>query len=143
MKANGNQINTNERNKGLIYPELSYQLMGILFKVHRRLGNSYQEKYYQRAIEAELRKEQLSFEREFQIKLNYEDVSIGKYFLDFVIDGKIALEIKAVPALKDQYFNQVLAYLDSGKFKLGIVANFRAERLFYKRLVNPRVKLLA
>ncbi|MBI2598660.1 GxxExxY protein [Candidatus Curtissbacteria bacterium] len=71
----------------------------------------------------------------------YSDVPIGKYFLDFVIDGKIALELKAIPTLKEEYFNQVLAYLDSARLKLGIVANFRSERLYYKRLVNPRVKL--
>ena len=140
MKANGKQIKTNERINGLIYPDLSYKLMGILFKVHRKLGNSYQEKYYQRAIESELKSQKIDYNRELLIRLNYDGTDIGKYFLDFVIDRKIALEIKAVPVLKDQYFNQVLAYLDSAKLKLGIIANFRPERLFYKRLVNPRVK---
>lgn len=125
----------------LIYPELSYKLMGILFKVHRKLGNSYQEKYYQRAVELELKANQIPFEREVEIKLNYNNEKIGKYFLDFVIDGKIALELKTTPFLKQQYLNQVLAYLDSSRLKLGIVANFRSERLEYKRLVNPRVKI--
>lgn len=125
----------------LIYPKLSYQLMGVLFRVHRKLGNSYQEKYYQRAVEVELKKEQISYKREVAIKLDYADESIGRYFLDFVIDGKIALEIKAVPFLKKEYLNQVLAYLDVANLKLGIVANFRTNRLTYKRLVNPRVKL--
>jgi len=126
----------------IVYKDLSYKLMGVLFRVHRRLGNAYQEKYYQRAIEADLQKEGIPYEREVLVRLNYEDKNIGKYFLDFVIDGKIALEVKTVPALRQEYLNQVLAYLDVANLKLGIVANFRTKRLSYKRLVNPRVKIV-
>lgn len=131
----------NERMAKLIYPELSYKIMGVLFKVHRRLGSSYQEKYYQRAIELEFKNEQIHYDREFLVKLSYGDDSIGKYFLDFVIDGKIALEVKTVPFPRQEYINQVLAYLNAANLKLGIVANFRTNRLTFKRLVNPRVKL--
>ena len=125
----------------IIYKELSYKIMGILFKIHRKLGNSYQEKYYQRAIEVELRKEKIPYKREVLIRLVYGTENIGKYFLDFVIDGKIALEIKTVPFLRQEYLNQVLAYLDAANLKLGIVVNFRTNRLTYKRLVNPKVKI--
>ena len=125
----------------IIYKELSYQLMGILFRIHRSLGNTYQEKYYQRAIEVELKKGTVPFKREVLVQLKYGDEKIGKYFLDFVIEDKIALEIKTVPFLKQEYINQVLAYLDAANLKLGIVANFRSERLNYKRLINPRVKI--
>ena len=135
------QIKANERTGKLIYPELSYQVMGVLFRVHRRLGNTYQEKYYQRAIEVELKKEKIPYKKEFLIRLNYADVKIGRYFLDFVIDEKIALEVKTTPALKQTYLKQVLAYLDAANLKLGIVANFRTNRLTYKRLVNPKVKI--
>lgn len=127
--------------KGLIYPELSYQIMGVLFKVHRELGNSYQEKYYQRAIAIGLKNAKLPYQKEVMVNLSFNNQKIGKYFLDFVIDGKIALEIKAAPFLKDEYLNQVLAYLNAANLKLGIVANFRTNRLTYRRLVNPRVKL--
>ena len=125
----------------LIYPDLSYQVMGALFRVHRKLGNSYQEKYYQRAVEVELKKERIPFKREVMIRLDYADENIGRYFLDFVIDEKIALEIKATPSIKQEYLSQVLAYLNSANLKLGIVANFRTSRLTYKRLVNPKVKI--
>lgn len=125
----------------IIYPNLSYKIMGVLFKVHRKLGNSYQEKYYQRAVAAGFDKEKISYKREVLVPLAYENKRIGKYFLDFVVEEKIALEIKAVPFLRDEYLNQVLAYLDVANLKLGIIANFRTNRLTYKRLVNPRVKL--
>lgn len=126
----------------IIYKELSYKLMGILFSLHRSLGNRHQEKHYQRAIEVELDKQGIPFEREFLVSLDYEDNKIGRYYLDFVIDNKIALEIKTVPFIKQNCLAQTLAYLDSANLKLGIVANFRTKRLTYKRLINPRVKLI-
>ena len=130
-----------KKTNDLIYPELSYQIMGVLFRVHRKLGNSYQEKYYQRAVEVGLKKEKIPYKREVLVRLSYADEQIGRYYLDFVIDGKIALEIKTVPSLKQEYLKQVLAYLDATNLKLGIVANFRTNRLTYRRLVNPRVKI--
>jgi len=125
----------------LIYPELSYKTMGVLFKIHRKLGSSYQEKYYQRAIEIEFSKEKIPYKREVLVKLDYENESIGRYFLDFVVEDKIALEVKTVPFMNKEYLNQVLAYLNATNLKLGIVVNFRTNRLTYKRLVNPRVKI--
>ena len=75
----------------LIYPELSFKLMGALFKVQNKLGSSYQEKYYQRAIATELKEQNIPFIREKEIILGYGNEGIGKYRLDFVIDNKIAL----------------------------------------------------
>ena len=124
----------------LIYPKLSYQIMGVLFKVHNKLGSSYQEKYYQRAIKKELEDQEIPFEKEKQIKLTYEDEGIGNYFLDFVIDGKIILEVKALPFIKKEWTNQVVAYLVSTNLPLAIIANFRSPKLTYKRYVNPNLK---
>jgi GxxExxY protein len=87
----------------LIYGDLSYKLMGILFKVHRKLGSSYQEKYYQRAITLALDEAKIPYEREVMINLSINNQNIGKYYLDFVINKKIALEIKAVPRINDEY----------------------------------------
>jgi len=134
-------MEANERIKEIIYPKLSYKLMGALFKVHNKLGSSYKEKYYQRAIEEELRLQKVPFEKEKMISIGYGNKGIGRYYLDFVIDRKIVLEIKAVPFFKKDYLDQVLTYLDAAKLKLGIVANFRTKRLTYRRLVNPRVKV--
>lgn len=121
----------------LIYPELSYKIVGILFKVHSKLGPRFQEKYYQRAIEIELKRQKILYEREKIVRLEYENEGIGRYFIDFIIDGKIALEIKAADYFKRDFTPQVLAYLNSAKLKLGIIANFNGDRLRYKRLVNP------
>lgn len=134
MQTNKKLIKTNR----LVYADLSYQLMSVLFKVHNMLGPNLQEKYYQRAIEIELKKQNILFEREMLVPLQYEDESIGRYFIDFVIEEKIALEVKAADYFRRDFITQVLAYLNTGKFKLGIIANFNASKLLYKRLINPK-----
>lgn len=120
----------------LIYPDLSYKIVGILFKVHNELGNKYQEKYYQRAIEVELKNQNIKYSKEIPVDLEYEKEKIGKYFLDFLIDDKVILEIKAIPRLRPRDFKQVLAYLKSMNLKLGIIANFRPEKLTFHRVLN-------
>lgn len=132
MKAN--QANK----KFIIYPELSYKIMGILFKVHNLLGPSYQEKYYQRAIEKELRDQRIPYQKEVRVEISYGDTKIGEHALDFIIDNKIVLEIKAVPGEDFSSTHQVLSYLKSSGKKLGIVANFRTPKLTHRRVINPK-----
>jgi GxxExxY protein len=80
------------KRKDLVYPELSYQIIGILFEVFKQLGGGYQEKYYQRAIALELRRCKLKYREQVSMPLNYKDERIGKYFLDFLIEDKIILK---------------------------------------------------
>lgn len=125
----------------LIYPELSYDIVGVLFNVHTRLGNKYQERYYQRAVALALKKKGLEFQREIAVDLTFEGEIIGKYILDFVVENKIVLELKARPKLEKKDYKQVSAYLKANKLKLGILANFRGEKLVYKRILNSEVEL--
>ncbi|MFA6159862.1 MAG: GxxExxY protein [Parcubacteria group bacterium] len=129
-------INTNNKNT-LIYPELSYEIIGILYDIHNELGNKYQEKYYQRAIEIEFIDKKISFKKELPANLVYKGNKIGKYFLDFLIENKIILEIKTTDSFKVRDFKQVSAYLKNTNMHLGILANFRTEKLTYKRILNP------
>lgn len=103
----------------LIYPELSYKIVGVLFRVHSKLGGNYQEKYYQRAVEIALKEDGLSFEKEIVVNLSFNDQKIGKYFLDFLIEGKIILEFKAKPNLSREDFRQVMAYLKAKNLEIG------------------------
>lgn len=129
-------------NAKLIYPELSYQLLGILFKIHSKLGSSYQEKYYQRAIEQELILQKITFKREVPIDVEYSGVKLGKHLLDFVIDNKIVLETKAELKITPDFIGQVISYLKSARLPLGIIANFRTPRLTYRRIINPLINSL-
>lgn len=126
-------MSTNEK---VIYKELSYKIVGILFKIHSELGNRYQEKYYQRAVEIELKRTGIKFKKEIMVNLEYCGEKIGRYFIDFVIENKIALELKTVPRLGRNDFKQLFAYLKSTGLKLGIIANFRTEKLSFRRVLN-------
>jgi GxxExxY protein len=121
----------------LIEPELSYKIMGILFNVHKELGGRYQEKYYQRAIAKGLEDEKIQFLKECPIEIEFNKAKIGNYFLDFLIDDKIILEVKAVPFLERADYQQLNSYLRTKNLKLGIIANFRGSKLTYKRVINP------
>lgn len=123
----------------LIYPELSYKIVGLLFDVHTRLGGSFEEKYYQRAIEELLISNEVPFKRELKVDITINDKKIGKFFLDFLIDKRVVLELKAVPRLLPVHFRQIKTYLIANKLKLGILANFRGEKLIYKRILNSKV----
>lgn len=125
----------------LIYPELSYKIVGILFDVHSKLGGKYQEKYYQRAVEVALKQEGLSYEKEIMVDLSFKEKKIGEYFLDFLLEDKIILELKATSRFNRNDFRQVMAYLRAKKLKLGILANFRGDKLVYKRILNSEAKV--
>jgi GxxExxY protein len=124
------------KRKDLVYPELSYQIIGILFEVFRQLGSGYQEKYYQRAIALELRRCKLKYKEQVLMPLNYKNEKIGKYFLDFLIEDKIILEVKKDKNFSRKNIEQVIGYLRAFNLKLGILANFTSQGLKFKRIVN-------
>lgn len=138
MDSNTDRMKSNKTR--LVLPELSYKIMGALFKVHNELGPTLLEKYYQRAIAKELEKQGLKFNREVPIELAYNGESIGRYFLDFLVEDKVVLEIKAQRSYNPKFFKQVLAYLRSTHLPLAIIANFRRPKLEYKRVINPEFK---
>lgn len=124
----------------LVLPKLSYKTMGVLFKVHNELGSSLLEKYYQRAIEKELNTNNLSFKRETPVKLEYDGQSIGSYFLDFVVEDLLILEVKAQQHYSPKFFKQALSYLKQTNLPLAIIVNFRGTKIRYKRIINPNFK---
>lgn len=123
----------------LIYPELSYKIMGVLFSIHNDLGPAYTEKQYQKAIELQLKKHNIKYEKEKPIQLSYENSKIGDFFADFIIENKIILEIKTVKFIRPEDIKQVLKYLENLNLKLGLLVNFRKERLQYKRIINNKI----
>ena len=111
--------------------------MGILFDVHSTLGNRYQEKYYQRAVEVAFDKANIRYEKQISVYLSYAGKNIGKYTLDFIVENKIVVELKTVPLFSKEDIRQVLRYLKSTGLPLGILANFSSPMLTYKRILNP------
>ena len=122
----------------LIHKELSYEIVGILYTVYKGLGGGYQEKYYQRAIALELEKRGLKFKREVLVPLEFGGKSIGRYFVDFVIEDKIVLEIKVQSRFYPRDVKQILSYLKITGVPLGILANFARNGLLFKRVLRGK-----
>ncbi len=125
-------------NKKYLYSKLTYKVLGVLFSVHNQLGNSYQEKYYQRATAIALSKEKIKFKKERKVDVLFQDKKIGHHSLDFLIEEKIVLEIKTIPKLRKKDINQALSYMNYLQKQVGLLANFRPEQLEYKRLILPK-----
>lgn len=118
----------------LLHKELSYKLVGIAMDIHRALGTGFLEKTYQKAYELELKINKIGFESQKKIKITYKNVDLGFQILDLVIDDKIIIEIKAVSELLPIHKAQLMSYLKATKYELGILVNFGAKSLEYKRL---------
>ena len=124
----------------LVEKELSYQVNGVLFDVYNTLGGGYPEKYYQRAISEALKKKYIQFQEQLMVPLDYDGVSIGRFFLDFYIEGKLILEIKSAPRLYPRDEKQVLSYLKRHNVKLGILVNFGRQKLVIRRILRGSIR---
>ena len=120
----------------LVLPELSYQISGLLFNLYNELGYGYQEKYYSRAFALVLDENKIRFKREVNVPIIFKNRIIGRYYIDFVIEDKIALEFKVSDEFRNQYMQQILAYLKSHNIKLGLVVLFTSKGIEIKRFVN-------
>ena len=121
----------------IYYKEESYNVIGAAMHVYNTLGIGFLEAVYQEALAIELKKRGIPFEREKELTVTYEGVTLQQtYRADFVCYGKIIVELKAVSALEDIHRAQVHNYLKATGCKLGLLINFcSADKLEYERIV--------
>ena len=120
----------------IVYPELSYTLVGILFEAHNQLGRSKSERQYGDLVEKLLREAHINYEREKILPESFEGEQKGRNKIDFLIDDKIVLEIKAKRMIvRDDYF-QTMRYLQALNKRLGILVNFRQRYLAPRRILQ-------
>ena len=124
------------RRKDLIFPELSYTIIGILFEVYNNLGPGYKEKYYQKAIATFLQNMGIPFKEQVHCPIIFKDNNVGHCYLDFLIANKVILEIKSGEKFLKQNIRQIYSYLKTKNLKLGILANFTKEGLKFRRILN-------
>jgi len=124
-------------NVELKYKDITEKIIGASFEVHKFLGNGFQEVIYQRALAYEMRKCGLEFAREIEQDIFYKDLDepIGTRRADFVVEGKVLVELKAIIQLEDVHLAQVLNYLKAYKLEVGLLINFGSKSLTFKRLV--------
>ncbi len=121
------------------YPEseLTGKIIGCAMEVHRVLGNGFQEVIYQRALAIEMANQHLNFSREHEMGIFYKGESIGLRRVDFFVEEKIMLEMKAVIKLEDVHLAQAINYLEAYKMEIGLLINFGSKSLEFKRVMKP------
>jgi GxxExxY protein len=122
------------------YSELTSKIIGCAMTVHKILGNGFQEVIYQRALEVEMTIAGLSFNREFEMPIFYREQQIGTRRVDFLVEGVISVELKAITKLEDVHFAQAINYLEAYNLEIGLLINFGETSLNFKRLTNKKFK---
>jgi GxxExxY protein len=113
----------------MLYEELTKKIIGCAMEVHKRLGNGFQEVIYQRALEIEMKMTGLEFAREMEMSIFYRDYEIGTRRVDFFIENKIMVELKAIIKLEDVHLAQAMNYVEAYKMEIGLLINFGAKSL--------------
>ena len=119
----------------IIYPDLSYKIMGAIFEVHKTLDRRFKESIYEKALIKELTLRGFKIEVQKSIPVIYKGEKVGLHKLDLVVEDKLVIELKAVEAFSPHHRNQLLSYLKAGGYKLGILVNFSKSKVEYSRVV--------
>jgi len=118
------------------YSDLTAKIIGAAMEVHKFLGNGFQEVIYQRALAIELEDREISFAREQEMKIEYKGRDIGMRRVDFFVENKVMVEIKAVIQLEDVHLAQAINYLEAYNLEIGLLINFGAKSMEFKRLMR-------
>ncbi len=122
------------------YSDLTSKIIGCAMAVHSGLGNGFQEIIYQRAMEIEMLDHGISFAREFEMPIYYKEKEIGTRRVDFLVEGVVSVELKAIIQLQDVHLAQAINYLEAYDLEIGLLINFGSKSLQFKRLSNKSFK---
>ena len=120
------------------YSELTSKIIGAAMEVHKILGNGFQELIYQRALAEELWQRKIKYQREPIMKVFYKNKEVGERRVDFLIEDKISVELKAIIKLEDIHFAQAINYLEAYNLEIGLLINFGSNSLEFKRFSNKK-----
>ena len=120
------------------YSEITSQIIGTAIEVHKILGNGFQELIYQRALAKELEAAKIDFKREVEMPIYYKGEPLGTRRVDFLIASVVSVELKAITKLEAVHLSQAINYLEAYNLEIGLLINFGAKRLEFKRLINSK-----
>ncbi len=123
------------------YSDITRKIIGAAMKVHSTLGNGFQEVIYQRALALEMVNNGLSYQRELEMPIFYAGEEIGTRRVDFLVEDKVMVELKSLTQLEDVHLAQAINYLEAYHLEVGLLLNFGAKRLEYKRLINSKMQV--
>jgi len=125
----------------LIYEELSFKINGICFQVQNTLGRFCNEKQYADAIEQSLKEQNIHFEREKILPASFKGERLGRNKIDFLIENKLILDLKAKRLITREDYYQMQRYLQALNKKIGIIVNFRDRYIKPRRIINSYGKI--
>ena len=120
----------------LIYPEMCYKIVGILYEVYNEVGYGFSEKTYQKATAVGLKNADMKFVEQVYYPVMFKGKKIAGNYFDFLIEDKIVLELKKGDRFVKAHIDQVFQYLVVSELKLGILSYFAPRNLHYKRIIN-------
>lgn len=120
----------------LIFPELSYKIIGVAYEVFNNIGGSHKEIVYQKALFEAFQNNKLDVKEQVFSPVKIQDKVVGKNYFDFLIENQIVVEIKSSEHFSKLHFNQLLNYLIVSKLKLGVLISFGRNGVKYKRVLN-------
>ena len=121
------------------YQDLTEKIIGCAMRVHNTLGNGFQEVIYQRCLAIEMQNSGLGFEREMEMPIYYNSIDVGSRRVDFFVEGCIMVELKALINLEDVHLAQAMNYVEAYKAEVGLLINFGARSLQFKRVHNNKL----
>jgi len=124
------------RRDDLLFPELSFKINGVLFDVHKQLGGGHNEKYYQKAVAIGLKNKGINFTEQQYVPLTFQGEYVGKYYLDFLVERKIVLELKRGQFVPAHIIQQAKQYLELLDLQLALIACFTYKGVIVKRIIN-------
>lgn len=120
----------------LVYKEECYEIAGVMYDVFNSLGYGHIERIYQKAIAEEFRRRKVDYKEQLKARLIYKGREIGYYILDFLVFGKIVIELKQKPYISKKDIDQLYRYLKTTRLKLGLLVSMTREGVRIKRVVN-------
>jgi GxxExxY protein len=122
------------------YSDLTRKIIGGAMKVHSTLGNDFQEVIYQRALAIEMAEQRLTFQRELEMQIYYRGQEIGTRRVDFLVEDKVMVELKALTMLEDIYLAEAINYLEAYNLEISLLINFGVKSFEYRRVINSKIK---
>ena len=119
------------------HQDLTYEIIGAAMEVHSELGPGYNEEIYQKALEIELRNRKVQFEPQKSVEIKFKGEMVGLKLLDFLVEDKVVVEIKALSQLDSDHEAQLISYLKATGSEVGLLINFGTKKLEYKRILPP------
>ncbi|MBU1102290.1 GxxExxY protein [Patescibacteria group bacterium] len=120
----------------IIEQELCYKLNGLFFEVQNRLGRYLTEKQYADGLEFLFKEHQILYEREKEILIPFGEGKIGGNKVDFIIEGKIIIDIKAKKYITKEDYLQMRRYLEAANLQVGLLVNFKSQSVTIKRVLS-------